>query len=752
VVGIPAEAREAARAAARREGLSVGEWLTRRIARRLTDEPIDDAGAHDVHANVVRLAQSASAAQANNPDHVESASEPRGKGSDDDSAPEIEQKFSVLKAALRWQAEAFDRLAEQAGRLAERVASLEQNAARHNVRQALEALHLGLSRLADDAARAADQSAAQFAGLHENLDVLASTLERLQQRIDETAVELNGRASELAGRIQGVEQTAGAAAASLEHVVAEIEALRASQQSNERALERHASAISLLQEQLDRGAAFISSIEETVAKHSARIDDLAAKIEPPSAKTEFDQRVQSIEETVSNVVSRIEGAEITYAGQGAYLERMLHDLALRVDRGEPHGSQTAEVPDRPVSAAAESPELESPAAPEIVIADPAPELPPEPVPAVSSSPEPTAADQARHLSPPSPPESPREQRVAPQMGQARDSPPAAGDTFLDAARRSARAAAIGTAASSADMRGSSWRFPERDETERRRGRSRYLIAGIFVSVVVLAAIAAIVLNRRAESPVRGSSQIVAQHVSKLPGERGRSNDGDRRAAQHRLTQSTATGATAPHPQQTPLASILKFAQAGNAKAELLLGLCYLEGEGIAANEAEAARWLARAAQQNEAVAQYRLATLYERGRGVPADAKLAARWYEQAAAEGNIKSMHNLAVAYAQGSGEPKDYAKAAMWFRKAAEFGVADSQFNLAVLYERGMGVKQNLAEAYKWYSIAAAHGDAESKTRIAILVTQLSPNDRMAVERMAATFRPQAPDPAANAVPALD
>src|SRR5665213_1585757 len=37
VVGIPPEAREAARAAARREGLSVGEWLTRRILRSFSD-------------------------------------------------------------------------------------------------------------------------------------------------------------------------------------------------------------------------------------------------------------------------------------------------------------------------------------------------------------------------------------------------------------------------------------------------------------------------------------------------------------------------------------------------------------------------------------------------------------------------------------------------------------------------------------------------------------------------------------------
>src|SRR5690348_14680619 len=38
VAGIPPEAREAARAAARREGLSVGEWLTRRILRSLSSD------------------------------------------------------------------------------------------------------------------------------------------------------------------------------------------------------------------------------------------------------------------------------------------------------------------------------------------------------------------------------------------------------------------------------------------------------------------------------------------------------------------------------------------------------------------------------------------------------------------------------------------------------------------------------------------------------------------------------------------
>src|ERR1700749_1185673 len=50
VAGIPPEAREAARAAARREGLSVGEWLTRRILRRFADAGDEDELTRDSFA------------------------------------------------------------------------------------------------------------------------------------------------------------------------------------------------------------------------------------------------------------------------------------------------------------------------------------------------------------------------------------------------------------------------------------------------------------------------------------------------------------------------------------------------------------------------------------------------------------------------------------------------------------------------------------------------------------------------------
>src|ERR1700689_3161112 len=86
---------------------------------------------------------------------------------------------------------------------------------------------------------------------------------------------------------------------------------------------------------------------------------------------------------------------------------------------------------------------------------------------------------------------------------------------------------------------------------------------------------------------------------------------------------------------------------------------------------------------------------------------------------------------------------------RRAANLGLADSQFNLAVLYERGMGVQQSLINAYKWYAVAAQQGDAESKARIDALSTQLSPEDKTAAQKAAASFRPDGMDRNANVPP---
>jgi TPR repeat protein len=201
----------------------------------------------------------------------------------------------------------------------------------------------------------------------------------------------------------------------------------------------------------------------------------------------------------------------------------------------------------------------------------------------------------------------------------------------------------------------------------------------------------------------------------------------------------------------PLDALTARANKGDARAELVIGLKYLSGDGVPANDAQAARWLARAANKGNAVAQNHLGALYQSGRGVTRDIAQAKRCYEAAAAQGDRHAMSNLAVLYAGGSSTDRDFAVAASWFQRSASLGFVDAQFNLAVLFERGDGVPQSLLDAYRWYSIAARSGDAVAKTRAAAIATQISPEELQAAQRAVALFRPQPLNHAANDVPTM-
>jgi localization factor PodJL len=383
------------------------------------------------------------------------------------------------------------------------------------------------------------------------------------------------------------------------------------------------------------------------------------------------------------------------------------------------------------------------------------------------------------------------------------------DSFLAAARRSAQAAAAQAEAERASRGLGGFAWNTRAEPAKRRP-PRYALIGLVALAAVLL-ILGVRFSYRLASPAPGRTGLLSQfadngafsrvkptaRTSAAPTSvrsrfrssasvpvRG-SNAGSASlarapGAQRALTgpqtpgrlvapvvQGVAIGVTpsarqakgearpAPAPQGQSVAALDRLtalANLGNAKAETIVGLRYLDGEGIPPNDGEAAKWLARAAEHGEAVAQYRLGTLYEHGRGVPADPAKAIHWYQAAAQAGNRKAMHNLAVAYAQGTGVSKDFFEAARWFSKAAALGLADSQFNLAVLYERGLGVPQSLIDAYKWYAIAAAQGDAESKARIDAIATQLKADERVAAQRSADQFRPTQLNAPANVPPQLN
>ena len=198
-------------------------------------------------------------------------------------------------------------------------------------------------------------------------------------------------------------------------------------------------------------------------------------------------------------------------------------------------------------------------------------------------------------------------------------------------------------------------------------------------------------------------------------------------------------------------SVTALAKAGNAEAQMILGLKLLNGAGVAMNIERAAGWLERAASGGQPVAQETIGVLYQTGTGVVADMPKAIRWYEAAARLGNVKAMANLGKVYAGGWGEGTDFAEAARWFARAAGFGDVDAQFDLAVLYERGEGVPHSLSDAYKWYAIAAAQADRDAAKQAGIVARQLSPDELQAAKKAAADFKPSPVNRAANDTPSL-
>jgi localization factor PodJL len=187
------------------------------------------------------------------------------------------------------------------------------------------------------------------------------------------------------------------------------------------------------------------------------------------------------------------------------------------------------------------------------------------------------------------------------------------------------------------------------------------------------------------------------------------------------------------------AQLRQAALANDTAALYEVGIRHLEGRGVPANPAEAARWLERAANAGFAPAQFRLAGMNEKGEGVRKDLNAARRLYLAAANKGHAKAMHNLAVLYAEGMDGKPDYKSAAQWFRKAAGYGIADSQYNLAILYARGIGVETNLAESYKWFALAARNGDADASRKRDEVGSRLNQQTLTAAKLAAQTFVPE-------------
>jgi Sel1 repeat len=137
-----------------------------------------------------------------------------------------------------------------------------------------------------------------------------------------------------------------------------------------------------------------------------------------------------------------------------------------------------------------------------------------------------------------------------------------------------------------------------------------------------------------------------------------------------------------------------LAEAGDAEAQVSLGLLFDLGQGVPEDPATAYKWYRRAAEAGLAKAQFNVAVMEDSGVVGPRNPVAAARWYAKAAAHGHLRAQYNLAQLYSSGDGVPRDIAEAKAWYRVAAHGGLTAAADKLAEI-ERDAPPGPTLAEA---------------------------------------------------------
>lgn len=326
ITGIPPEAREAARSAAMREGMSVGDWLTRRIfleggqsAPEMSAPPPpppqqrapqfhppsprferDEETRRDRDDMVVRLSRAETetdGAFRRIDEALRNLS--RRMETSERSQNEAQRTMSTAAAeintAARDQALAFQHITQ-------RIDSVERNSDSAALRDAVRGLHQGLSRLADSIAKTANESSAQIALLAKNMDTLAGKLAAARGETGRVEKVVEDRFHALGDRLKHADRI---------------------EQFVEERLNAFAERLKRSEERLDGD----SRIEQTVATLQNQIQSTEERVQDEIAR-----QLSSIERSIGSVSSRLDDNERRNDDGGVHAA--LQAITQRLDRTE----------------------------------------------------------------------------------------------------------------------------------------------------------------------------------------------------------------------------------------------------------------------------------------------------------------------------------------------------------------------------------------------------------------------------------
>ena len=773
VKGIEPEAREAAKDAARRAGMTVGEWLNHVIidagedepprGRRRTDHPAFREGG-DAELDDIFGALSEISDRLESTERTSSAALNTVTRSVEETRARLHSLETGEHPSLDPDSNQDDRNGDYFGSLEQRLQAIEDSVGKDKRLDSLRQLEESLAKAA--AQIGASQQATETR-LSANEKAVHAIQTEIREQIEAESEQTGAALQEIRTAIEGLESRFGSdeggAGSPQEYMEMTASRLRALGEELKRSDDR----LCDLEQSIEEvgSAAEASSSEATAAQIEATVErTVQTMLQPLEHKIEaLSTAVEAMRRSAAAPAYEPEDGTVESAAPLAHAPT-LHDPQPEAEdlphtEGDAHveyddllGEIEAEAEYDSVSKHAAT-ELEAPADPiypeeeeafaeddtglnagDVSLADlaedhdllpayaddePEPDVPLDPPMSAQRFDEPVDSEESSDL-------------YGAETSEAVDEPEAPPENYLEAARRAARAAA-----ESSGGKSSSRAKPDETPKSTPSGAARGLVAGGVAAAFLALGAGALVLIPEARAPFGSllGSNSTASSDAAIEGERG---------ADATANEPNLEGATEVARDVTELQSA---AASGDPSALTEVARLALAGEtpGLTLSEDEAAQMLLKAAYQNHTQAQFELAQLYENGRGLPEDAAAARRWYERAATEGHRQSMHMLAVLHARGDGGPRDFQQAAEWFERAANMGLTDSQYNLGVLYEQGNGVERDFGQAYFWYSLGARSGDDDAARRARAAAANLDPARIAELDARVADWR-QTPGGAEN------
>jgi len=180
-----------------------------------------------------------------------------------------------------------------------------------------------------------------------------------------------------------------------------------------------------------------------------------------------------------------------------------------------------------------------------------------------------------------------------------------------------------------------------------------------------------------------------------------------------LMLSNGTGTGAPDLREAAV-WFQQAAAAGNPRAMVALGECYLLSKGVTRDPRLAMEWLNKAAAQNDVLALDKLGDIHKKGIPgvVQPDFKKAFAYFSSAKDLGYLPAFSNLGALFMSAPEGMKDEKMAVGLFREGAEKGDARSAYFYALCLSEGHGgLEKDPAAARTWYVTAAEGGDASAQ-----------------------------------------